>query len=288
MRLPHRPSPRLAPALVPLLAPLLALAACADPSAPLDGARAASQPSFIVNGTPAGGAYPSVGALLLDFGKDGVNGDDALCTGSLISPTVFLTAAHCVVGPYTPPGSQFYVSFASDLYAKGMKVIAATGYVYDPEYGHDQAKLHDLAVVFLPASATKGMTPLSLPPAGYLDRLAAQGKLSKALFVNVGYGVSATRTGRPGFFYDGLKSTSKSEFMGLQPTWLGLLMNTSATGEGGDCYGDSGGPKFLDGNPNMVLATVTTGDYNCRATTWDWRVDTPEARGFLGKYVPLP
>jgi hypothetical protein len=282
MRLPHRPSSRLAPA----LASLLALGACADPSAPADGARPASRPSFIVNGTPAGGSYPSVGALLLDFDTDGITGDDAVCTGSLITPTVFLTAAHCVA--WAPAGTQWAVSFAPDLYAKGTKVIAATGYVYDPAYGHDQANLHDLALVFLPANATKGMTPLSLPPAGYLDRLAAQGKLSKALFVNVGYGVSATQTGRPGFFYDGLKSTSKSEFMGLQPTWLGLLMNVSATGEGGDCYGDSGGPKFLDGNPNMVLATVTTGDYNCRATTWDWRVDTPEARGFLGKYVPLP
>jgi len=30
--------------------------------------------------------------------------------------------------------------------------------------------------------------------------------------------------------------------MGLQPTWLGLLMNTAATGLGGDCYGDSGEP----------------------------------------------
>lgn len=81
---------------------------------------------------------------------------------------------------------------------------------------------------------------------------------------------------------------SKSEFMALQPHWLGLLMNESATGEGGDCYGDSGGPKFLDGNPNKIYATVTTGDYPCRATTWDWRLDTPEARAFLGQFVALP
>ena len=81
---------------------------------------------------------------------------------------------------------------------------------------------------------------------------------------------------------------SKSEFMGLQPTWLGLLMNAAATGEGGDCYGDSGGPKFLDGRPDMVLATVTTGDMNCRATSWSWRLDSPEARGFLGAHLTLP
>jgi hypothetical protein len=106
--------------------------------------------------------------------------------------------------------------------------------------------------------------------------------------VNVGYGVSATRTGVPGFGFDGKRSYSLSEFMGLQPTWLGLLMNTSATGEGGDCYGDSGGPKFIQGDATTIYATVTTGDMNCRATTWDWRLDTPEARGFLGQYVRLP
>jgi hypothetical protein len=266
----------------------LLLAACTDPVVPSDATAPATRPSLIVNGTPTGNAYGNVGALMFDFGKDGITGDDEMCTGSLITPTVFLTAAHCVLTQWTPPGSQFYVSFAPDLYAKGLKVIKATGYVYDPQYGHDQANLHDLALIFLPDGATKGITPLKLPAAGALDLLAAQGKLSKTLFVNVGYGVSATATGIPGFFYDGKRRTSKSEFMGLQPTWLGLLMNTSATGEGGDCYGDSGGPKFLDGDPTTIYATVTTGDYNCRATTWDWRLDTPEARGFLGKYVPLP
>jgi hypothetical protein len=269
------------PAVLATLA-ALALSACTAGDAPLSP----SGPSRIVNGTFTGSAYPSVGALLFDYDSDGVTGDDLVCTGSLVSPTVFVTAAHCVVGFGTAP--QFYVSFSSDVYGKGFKAIAATGYAFDPKYGHDQAHLHDLAVVLLPASATRGMTPLKLPPAGFLDEMAAKGSLSKALFVNVGYGVSANRTGVPSFSFDGRRYMSKSEFMGLQPTWLGLLMNTSATGEGGDCYGDSGGPKFLDGNPNMVLATVVTGDMNCRATTWDWRLDTPEAREFLKQYVTLP
>jgi hypothetical protein len=263
----------------------LGAAACTDTHPAL---TAPGDASLIVNGEPTGSAYPSVGALLFDYRQNGITGDDEWCTGSLISETVFLTAAHCVVSSYTPSGSQFYVSFSPDLYAKSFKYIKATGYVSDPEYGHDQANLHDLALIFLPSGSTKGLTPLQLPPAGYLDALAAKGSLSKSLFVNVGYGTASTRTGVPDFPYNGLRSMSKSEFMGLQPTWLGLLMNTSATGEGGDCYGDSGGPKFLDGNPNMVLATVTTGDYPCRATTWDWRLDTPEARAFLGNYVKLP
>jgi hypothetical protein len=270
--------------LIASLAFLGLLGACADQAGP----DASVRPDYIVNGTPTGSAYGNVGALLFDFDANGViNGDDEWCTGSLISPTIFLTAAHCVLNPYTPPGTQFYVSFSPDLYTN-LQSTAATGYVHDPLYGHDQANLHDLALVFIPSSATTGITPLQLPPAGYLDQQAAKGKLRQQLFVNVGYGTSSTRTGIPGFPYDGIRKSSQSEFMGLQPTWLGLLMNTSATGKGGDCYGDSGGPKFLDGNTSMIVATVVTGDFPCRATTWDWRLDTPEARGFLGQYVSLP
>ena len=210
--------------LAALFSAMVLVGACTESPSPTIAAP--DGVSTIVNGTPTGDAYGNVGALLFDYDENGISGDDEWCTGSLIAPTIFLTAAHCIVTPYTPPGSQFYVTFASDLYAKGMKAIKAEKVIYDPAYGRDQANLHDLALVFLPRSSTNGITPLSLPPAHYLDDLAAKGLLSKQLFVNVGYGVSATRTGVPGFFYDGLRSTSKSEFMGLQPTWLGLLMNT--------------------------------------------------------------
>jgi hypothetical protein len=74
----------------------------------------------------------------------------------------------------------------------------------------------------------------------------------------------------------------------LLPSWLGLLMTQNATKLGGDCYGDSGGPKFLASNPGVVVATVTSGDTPCRATSWDYRLDTPAARAFLGQYVSLP
>lgn len=267
---------------------LVGVSGCADVSAPPEVKRSNAGVASITNGTFTGSDYGNVGALLFDWNGNGIDANDQWCTGSLIAPGVFLTAAHCVVSSFTPAGSQFHVSFAPDLFARGVKFIKATGYVFDPRFGHDQARLHDLALVFLPERATRGITPVNLPRAGALDQLAAKGQLSKTMFVNVGYGTSATRTGVPSFPWDGRRYSSLSEFMGLQPTWLGLLMNTAATGEGGDCYGDSGGPKFLAGDNTTIYATVTTGDYPCRATTWDWRLDTREAREFLGRFVDLP
>ncbi len=167
-------------------------------------------------------------------------------------------------------------------------MIPAAEFHFDPEFGHDQANLHDLGVILLPEGSTAGITPVALPPADYLTELAARGGLRHQLFVNVGYGVSASLEGPPRFSFDGKRKASKSPFMALQPNWLGLLMNPHATGEGGDCFGDSGSPKFLDGHPDMIVATVTWGDRPCRATTWDYRLDTPSARAFLTNYVTLP
>lgn len=251
-------------------------------TAPRDGA------SFIVNGAPTGNSsYANVGALLFDFDQNGViNGNDILCSGSLIAPTVFLTAAHCVF--FFPANAQLYVSFNADLYDPQIKVIAASGFHFDPLFGHDLGDLHDLAVIILPANQTSGISPLSLPRAGLLDGLAAKGGLVGTLFVNVGYGVDATQRGTPGFTYDGLRKFSKSLFQALVPSWLVLSMNQHRTGEGGDCFGDSGSPKFFDGNTTLIVATVTNGDSNCRATSRDYRLDTAAARTFLGQFVTLP
>ena len=268
---------------------LFGVVACSDhPTSP----GAPSAPAFIFYGTPTGNSYASVGALLHDRNGDGrITGDDQRCTGSLIGPTVFLTAGHCIV--FSPPGTQFYVSFSPDLYAKSFSYITATGAVFDPQFGHDLhwgdvGNLHDLALVFLPPGSTAGLKPLQLPPAGLFNALAAKGGLNDQAFVTVGYGTSATLTGPPDFPFDGVRKASQSPFKALQPTWLGLLENPHVTGLGGDCYGDSGGPTFLDGNPDMVVATVSLGDIPCRASAWHWRLDTQEARGFLGQYVTLP
>ncbi|HEU0080308.1 MAG TPA: trypsin-like serine protease, partial [Longimicrobiaceae bacterium] len=254
------------------------LAACGESAS--SPAAAPDAPRRIVNGEPTGAAHGSVGALLYDYDGNGkLDGWDQVCTGTLVSPTVFLTAAHCV--NWVPADTRFYVTFDSELFPAPRNVIAAKEFHYDPAYGHDEGDPHDVAVVILSERSTRGITPLRLPPAGHLDALAARNGLNGRSFVNVGYGVSASRTGWPSFPYDGLRRVSTSQFSSLQDPWLNLLMNTSATGEGGDCYGDSGGPKFLEGHEDVVLAVVSTGDYPCRATSRSYRVDTPVARAFL-------
>ena len=49
--------------------------------------------SAITNGEPDGNAHPFVGALLAPVAYS--DGTWETCSGTLISPTVFLTAAHC-------------------------------------------------------------------------------------------------------------------------------------------------------------------------------------------------
>jgi len=63
----------------------------------------------------------------------------------------------------------------------------------------------------------------------------------------------------------------------LTKSWLRISMNP-AHGDGGTCYGDSGGPNFLGAGAaetNVVAATTVTGDTRCRATNVDYRMDTP-------------
>jgi hypothetical protein len=64
------------------------------------------------------------------------------------------------------------------------------------------------------------------------------------------------------------------------PGYLRLSQN-SARGNGGTCYGDSGGPNFLGAGStetDFIAGITITGDSLCKSTHVIYRFDTESAR----------
>jgi V8-like Glu-specific endopeptidase len=226
----------------------------------------------ITNGTADGNAHPNVGGLVAPTAYS--DGTWLYCSGTLISPTVFLTAAHCA------EGDRVRVSFSS-AYQDGDRVYTGT-FHGDPAYNQSQSDPHDIAVVVLDR-AVKGIAPAQLPKAGSLSKLSGTQQ-----FTSVGYGAYEV-TNQPGghqYLYDDVRMVATGTLNTVTQSWLKISMNPSH-GDGGTCYGDSGGPNFL-GSTGIVAATTITGDSVCRSTNVDYRLDTASARAFLGQYVVLP
>ncbi len=239
-------------------------------------ALTAAPAEAITNGTADGNAHPNVGGLVAD--KAYSDGTWTYCSGTLISPTVFLTAAHCAEGD----NDSVRVTFSS-AYHHGDTVYAGT-FHGDPQYGKNQNDPHDIAVVVLDQAVTS-ITPAPLPAAGSLAKLPKGQRIT-----SVGYGahdvVKAQGAGGHEFLYDDVRNQAVGTLNATTQAWLRVSMNAS-TGNGGTCYGDSGGPNFLGATTTLAAVTIT-GDYVCRATNVTYRLDTPSARAFLDGYVSLP
>jgi secreted trypsin-like serine protease len=233
----------------------------------------AAPAAAITNGVPDGGGHPNVGGLVSPTQYS--DGTWLYCSGTLISPTVFLTAAHC-----GEDGERVGVTFDT-AYEAGDKVYYGTFHA-DPLYPGNSSDSHDIAVVVFDR-AIKNIQPALLPTAGSLSGLS-----STQQFTSVGYGAYEV-TNEPGghqYLYNDVRMVATGTLNATNNTWLRISMNPS-TGNGGTCYGDSGGPNFL-GTTDIVAAITITGDMVCRSTNVDYRLDTQSARAFLGQYVPLP
>jgi hypothetical protein len=230
----------------------------------------------ITYGQADGNLHPEVGALVGHFDS----GTYPYCSGALISPTVFVTAAHCDLGT-----SRVLVTFDTKFSASS-KLLAGTYYA-DPEYNQSQSDPHDLAVVVLD-KPVKGVTPARLPAAGALGSLSVG-----APFTPVGYGGQepvVTPGSGPVIAYLDTREYAVSTLNAVNPAWLRLSQNVH-TGDGGTCYGDSGGPNFVGASrteTNVLGATTITGDSQCMATNVVYRLDTASARAFLSQFVAVP
>jgi hypothetical protein len=229
----------------------------------------------ITYGQADGARHPEVGALVGTFST----GTYPYCSGTLISPTVFLTAAHCNIDT-----SRVYVTFDTK-YSPKSKLYAGT-YYFDPQYNWKQDDPHDIAVVVFD-KPVNGIAPARLPKAGQLSSAVVNQK-----FTAVGYGGQepVNQPGGPVIAYLDTREFATESLNSVNPAWLRLSQNP-ATGDGGACYGDSGGPNFLGAGAsetNVVAATTITGDALCKSTNVVYRTDTPSARNFLSGFVTLP
>lgn len=215
-----------------------------------------------------------------------------ICSGTMITTNVFLTASHCTAY-YTqelaPAGYRAYVSLDQsipfgDKTSNKTKLFAVSNVVTNPNYNQAQSDSGDIGVLIL-QNPVRGVTPATLPECGLLDQLAAQNGLKGAVFTAVGYGLQNRVVGGGVPYFQDVNPIPRmyafSSFDSLNGGYIRLSQNPS-TGNGGTCFGDSGGPDFLPLNGQSILAAITiTGDSVCRSTNVDYRTDTASAQAFF-------
>lgn len=231
------------------------------------------------------------------------------CSGSLLSPTVFLTAGHCTDGAtsarvyfqqdaganYNPATGMDPVSGYPETCAAGtLGVTCATSdelynYGFDNFAGFPNTR--DAGLVILDQAISRSEYGV-LAPVGTLDSLATRRGRNETLFTVSGYGLSRSNQPQSGIpnvsFRERLMATST--LVNLNSSLndgFNLQTQGNGNGRGGTCSGDSGGPVFLGDVESNVIVAVTSFGLNaiCRGTDFAYRVDTAAVQAWIDGIV---
>jgi V8-like Glu-specific endopeptidase len=249
---------------------------------------AAPQAQAVTDGSFDGNAHPHVGLLILD-----IDGSPAWrCTGTLVSPTVLLTAGHCTSGA-TGGRVWFEADVQSQRQALGYPFGGPTsvefcGIATHPEFTDNAFVVHDVGVVTL-CNPVQRSTYGVLPAVNQLDGLKTQRGQKDVTFTAVGYGMQKSYPDAASFHNEQklLRMVATPKLNQINTGFVGsfslLLSNNAHTG--GTCFGDSGGPNFL-GNSNVVAGVTSFGiNGNCAGTGGVFRMDRQNVLDFVNSFL---
>ncbi len=242
--------------------------------------------SAIKNGDLDGDGHPFVGLMVA---QDAAGNPMWRCSGTLLSPTVFLTAGHCTEAPAAQVEIWFDADVESGIPANGYPFtgdVGGTPYTH-PDHNPDAFFVRDVGVVVLdePFYSPNGEYG-TLPTLDQLDALKTQRGKQDVTFTAVGYGLQYIN---PVFVESErvrMVATPKLNQINV-PGFTGdfslLLSNNHSTG--GTCFGDSGGPNFL-GDSNVVAGVTSFGiNGNCAGTGGVFRMDRSWSLDWVSSFL---
>lgn len=227
----------------------------------------------ITDGTPDDtNKYPFVGLLAF---RDADGNYMHRCSGTLLTPTIVLTASHCTDG--TSIVHAYFSYQVPDDFRTNPTGVLGTPHTH-PDY-NPNTLANDVAVVELEAPGVVLPTYPVLPDVGFLREMRAEHQIQDDIFVNVGYGL-LNGSPPPINLPNEDRWYSTSPYGGLTRNNLHLQGNHNATEQGGTCFGDSGGPHFWE--TSLVLVSVTSwGDAICRSLDMTQRTDLASVLNWL-------